>query len=138
MDPTRFSDNLRLSDGGVWVADGSLPVSFPQDGHAVCADIEAGSFWHRHRNRCILEILRAFPPDGPLFDVGGGNGVVATAMQEAGFEAALLEPGAEGAANAKSAGLRTVIRSTFEAARFRSASLPAVGLFDVLEHVDND
>lgn len=138
MDLSRISERLRLEDDGIWIAESDAPVSFPPDGHAVCAEIEADSFWHRHRNRCILELLRAFPPDGTLFDVGGGNGAVANAVEAAGFDVALLEPGAQGARNAKAAGIRTVIRSTFAGARFLPQTLSAVGLFDVLEHLEND
>ena len=82
--------------------------------------------------------MRNFPSGGLLLDIGGGNGFVAHALQEAGQEAGLLEPGRQGALNARSRGLALVINSTLEDAGLKDHSLPAAGLFDVLEHVHDD
>lgn len=49
-----------------------------------------------------------------------------------------MEPGHAGAANARRRGLETVICATPDQAGFKPPSLPAVGLFDVIEHVEND
>jgi SAM-dependent methyltransferase len=48
----------------------------------------------------------------------------------------LFEPGPQGVQNARRRGLENVVCSTLEDAGFRPESLPAVGLFDVLEHID--
>ena len=40
--------------------------------------------------------MRRFPPPGTVFDVGGGNGFVTLAIQNAGMDAVLVEPGPEG------------------------------------------
>jgi hypothetical protein len=42
----------------------------------ACFEAEHRSFWFRHRNDCIRELVRNFQPKGkvPIFDVGGGNG----------------------------------------------------------------
>lgn len=82
--------------------------------------------------------MKLFPPSGMLFDVGGGNGCVARAIQDAGFEVALVEPGLAGVENAARRGLRHVVRSTLQDAGFLPGTLPAIGLFDVLEHIDGD
>ena len=50
----------------------------------------------------------------------------------------LVEPGPTGALNAKDRGVRTVVQSTLEDAGFAPESLPSVGLFDVVELIDND
>jgi SAM-dependent methyltransferase len=73
-----------------------------------------------------------------LLDVGGGNGVVTAALTEAGYDVTLLEPGLQGAINAKSRGIENVLCSTFEAAGFPDAAIPAAGLFDVIEHIEDD
>lgn len=54
-----------------------------------------------------------------------------------GFPSVLVEPGEAGARNARKRGLAAVICATLSAARFRSGVLPAAGLFDVLEHVND-
>ena len=78
-------------------------------------------------------------PRGPrwLLDVGGGNGYVAWRLRQAGIEAALLEPGEGACLNGLSRGLPYVVRANLAEANFHPESVPAVGLFDVIEHVEN-
>lgn len=99
-----------------------------------------GSFWFRHRNRSILAAVRRhFPVDrGPIFDIGGGNGFVARELAESGDEVVLVEPWPQGARNARRRGLANVVCATTESAAFPPRSLPAIGLFDVVEHVADD
>lgn len=138
IDLTTISSNLQQTTDGLWSCGSQSPVSYPEWGNQACFLVEDSSFWFRHRNDCILEAMRQIPPSGPLFDIGGGNGFVAKSMQDSGFEVVLLEPGAVGAANAKRRGVQNVVWATLEDARFLSGSLPAIGLFDVVEHIEND
>ena len=48
------------------------------------------------------------------------------------------ETGAQGIANARARGLCPVIHGTLESAGLLPAVVPAVGLFDVLEHIEDD
>ena len=112
-------------------------VSYPAEGNEVCYAVEEKSFWFRHRNDCILALLRRFPPGGELLDVGGGNGFVALHLQANDFPVALLEPGS-GAERARERGVRNVIQSDLEHAELDEGSVPAVGLFDVVEHIQDD
>ena len=84
--------------------------------------------------------MRAFPPPdgGTIFDIGGGNGFVARGLLDAGFDTVLLEPGAAGAHNAQQRGVPQIICATTETAQLRDDSLPAAGLFDVIEHIEDD
>jgi SAM-dependent methyltransferase len=137
-----LSDALRLdAETGIWrptVADAGR-LSYPADHNAACCGIEDDSFWFTHRNRCIIAAVRRFPPEGLILDIGGGNGFVARGLTDAGYETALLEPGSVGARNAREQRrLRTVINATIAEAAFRTGSVPNVGLFDVLEHIEDD
>ena len=138
IDLSHLATNLELRDDGVWFSRETSPVSFPEDGNQVNFELEDRSFWYRHRNDCILEVVRSFPPGGPIFDVGGGNGYVAHALAGASFETVLLEPAIEGIRNARRRGLRPLVCASLQDAGFRRRSLPAVGLFDVLEHIRDD
>ena len=51
---------------------------------------------------------------------------------------ALLEPRSVGAFNSKKRGLKNVICATTDTAKLKQQSLPAVGLFDVIEHIEDD
>ena len=138
-DLTLFADGLQRNPDGIWRGRGAEPVSYPAEGNRDCFALEDGSFWFAHRNACLLALLRQFPATGPFFDVGGGNGFVAAALQsEAGLPVVLVEPGADGVRHAQARGLQTVVQATLKEARFRDGSLPAVGFFDVLEHIDDE
>jgi SAM-dependent methyltransferase len=134
---SEISTDLELSAAGLWTARSVSVVSYPESGNDLYFAIEDSSFWFRHRNACILEAVRLFPPPGAVFDVGGGNGFVALALQNAGWETVLVEPGPAGAANALRRGVRHVVRAAFGDAGFKPGAIPAIGLFDVLEHVED-
>jgi SAM-dependent methyltransferase len=131
--------NLEPGVDGIWVARARKEeISYPDEGNSNCLALESDSFWFRHRNRCIQALLRKYPPPGVVFDVGGGNGYVAHGLQQAGVAVALVEPGRQGIENARRRGVETLVCSTLEEAGFRPGSVPAVGLFDVLEHIAAD
>lgn len=138
FDLSEVASNLELHQDGVWTARTHSSVSYPEIGNESCFTVEEYSFWFRHRNDCILHAIRSFPPAGTFFDVGGGNGYVARALQEIGMDVVLIEPGPMGVRNAIKRGVRHVIRSTLQDAGFFAETLPAVGLFDVLEHIHDD
>ena len=135
--PEFSSTTLVQNEIGVWVSPEKRHVSYPEAGNADCFEFEERSFWFNHRNRVITSLARQFPPQGTIYDVGGGNGYVSLALEQAGFSAAVVEPGETGAANARRRGL-TSICSTLEDAGLDRESLPAIGLFDVLEHVEDE
>jgi SAM-dependent methyltransferase len=138
VDIAAIAPGLELRDDGIWYSADEQAVSYPSDGHGACFALEDGSFWFRHRNACIVAAVQTFAPPGTIFDVGGGNGFVARGLLDAGFDAVLLEPGAAGARNAQRRGVRQIICATTDTAGLRDASLPAVGLFDVIEHIEDD
>jgi len=138
IDLSTISRDLEPTAEGYWRCKSSSPVSYPDWGNRACFQVEDSSFWFQHRNACILEAVNQYPPPGPLFDIGGGNGFVAKALQDAGLEVVLVEPGTTGALNACRRGVRCVISATLQDAGFLPATLPAIGLFDVVEHMEND
>ncbi|NIM10830.1 MAG: methyltransferase domain-containing protein [Candidatus Aminicenantes bacterium] len=137
IDFRSISDNLELDDD-IWVTKSKSNVSYPEQGHEFCFKMEENSFWFRHRNNCIIEVVKLFPLGGIFFDIGGGNGFVSKGLEEKGIETVLLEPGEKGVANAKKKGLKNIICSTLENTGFKYNTLPAVGLFDVIEHIEDD
>jgi SAM-dependent methyltransferase len=138
MDLKRYSHQLQLRLDGMWTVPAEQGVSYPTSGHQDCFEIEDSSFWFQHRNDCLAGLVDRYPPSGPIFDIGGGNGVVAAALKARGWPVVLVEPGEVGCRNARARGIQDVIQATFEGADFDNEVLPAVGLFDVIEHVADD
>jgi len=134
----KIATNLKINEHGIWDSGAQTHVSYPKDGNAHCLLIEENSFWFKHRNNCITQVIQLFPPDGPVLDVGGGNGFVSLAIKNAGMEVIVLEPGVEGAMNSKMRGLNPVICSTLQDAGFKPNSISAIGAFDVIEHIEDD
>jgi len=138
-DLTRFANGLRQDPDGIWRGRGMEAVSYPAAGNNDCFALEDSSFWFAHRNACLLALLQRFPTPVPFFDIGGGNGFVAAALQSKGdISVVLVEPGADGVRHAQGRGLRTVVQATLTGAGFRDRSLPAIGFFDVLEHIEDE
>lgn len=130
---------LVRGDRDIWFGPGGNRISYPDHGNAACFLLEDDSYWFHHRNDGILSLVRRHPPQGGILDLGGGNGFVARRLLDEGFPATLLEPGPVGAANGKTRRhLPEVICSTLEDAGFPPGSVPAVGCFDVIEHVAAD
>lgn len=137
MEISKIAEKLFYQDG-IWRSKAQSSISYPEEGNEVCFQVEDQSFWFNHRNRCIVKIVQRFPPEDLFFDVGGGNGFVSLALANAGIKTALVEPGGNGVVNARNRGVQNIIHSTLEDAGFKDHSLPAVGMFDVLEHIQDD
>lgn len=141
LDIEDLTEGVTLDDDGIWRAsDRNGDVSYPASGHSACLAVEESSFWFNHRNDCIRALVSAFPPTAgkPMLDVGGGNGYVSLGLARAGVDVVLVEPGETGAENARRRGLDHVICATTDAARIRPGSVGAIGLFDVVEHIEDD
>lgn len=141
VDLAKISTSLVLDESGIYVpagASSASSISFPEDGYDACFELEDRSFWFAHRNECIARALARHPFDGAFLDVGGGNGAVSNRLRADGIDAVVLEPGRDGANNARKRGIRTVVCATIEQANFAPASFGGAGLFDVIEHVPDD
>jgi len=137
--PADLANNLALREEGLWVAKTqTTSTSYPEEGSAICLSFEDDSFWFRHRNRCILAVVQRFHSRGTIWDIGGGNGFVSRSLLEAGFDVVLVEPSPAGVRTARERGIPNVVCSTLEDAGFQPGSLEAMGLFDVLEHIEDD
>lgn len=138
FDVGKLAPELERAGDGIWFARTDAPVSYPDNGNAACLQLEDRSFWFRHRNRCIVAVVRRFAPQGVLLDIGGGNGYVSKGLKEAGISCMLIEPGIEGARAALARGVDPVICARLEDINLAPGSVSAVGMFDVLEHMEDE
>lgn len=137
IDPA-LTQKLIPDKEGIWRAPNIPKVSYPEEARQVLFSLEENSFWFQHRNKCIETIMSRFPPKEYIIDVGGGNGFVSLCIQDAGYDVILLEPGSEGVINAKKRGIKNILHTTFQGAKFPDCSIDSIGLFDVLEHMEDD
>jgi len=134
----QLAKSLALDENGIWHSKGAAEVSHPELWQDRYLQVENTSFWFAHRARCINACAGRFPLGGTIFDVGGGNGHVTASLIAAGHQAVLIEPSLAAAQNARRRGVETVVCSTLETAGITAESIPAIGLFDVLEHIEDD
>jgi SAM-dependent methyltransferase len=139
VDMRAIAPGLTLDPAGYWRAPGTWDVSYPEGAHARCAELEDRSAWFAHRNRAVLAAVRRYPPEsGPIFDVGAGNGFVATALERAGFPTVAIEPSSEGALAAVRREVANVVCGVLPSDAFRHETAGAIGMFDVIEHIEDD
>jgi len=130
---------LEQREPGIWFARRSREtISYPAHGNAACLAVEDRSFWFRHRNRVIVEFVNRYHRRGIFLDVGGGNGYVARALIASGVHCILVEPGIESALAARTRGVEPVICARLEDVDLPSGCLASLGLFDVLEHIEDE
>jgi 2-polyprenyl-3-methyl-5-hydroxy-6-metoxy-1,4-benzoquinol methylase len=121
----------------MWAAEGISGVSFPDDGLAILAELEERSFWFKHRNRVFSAMMTRYEPGGRVFDIGGGNGFVSLGLSRGGRPVVVVEPDRQGAAIAHRRGL-PVLAAAFQDLAAAPGTIPAAGLFDVLEHIEDE
>ena len=128
---------MHAGEDGILYSGEKVPISFPKEGNADCYGLEDRSFWFKHRNDMISAVIARFPfAEGPMLDIGGGNGFVARRLLDDGLPVILIEPGETGAWNAKvRRRLPWVACATLEQCGIPDESIGAVGCFDVLEHI---
>lgn len=146
MKPASTSTLAHLASLG-WVlpADGGSGVrSFaPIDEAAIsypsAAYEEAGlsvgdpGFYLSHRADVVADLLSRLGVTA-LWEIGAGNGNMAVPLTASGLEVVAVEPLRSGAEVTARQGV-TSICATLEELSLPGASLPAVGMFDVLEHL---
>ena len=94
------------------------------------------SWWYETRNQVIWHAIRRYPISGALWDIGSGLGEVSSYLTSVGAECVAVEPNRLGAQVSSEKGVLS-IQGDLHALELPASSIEAVGLFDVLEHLDN-
>ena len=94
------------------------------------------SWWYETRNQVIWHVMRRYPISGALWDIGSGLGEVSSYLTSVGAKCVAVEPNRLGAQVSSEKGVLS-IQGDLHALELPVSSIEAVGLFDVLEHLDN-
>ncbi len=114
----------------------SIDVDYPEAGLDALG-LEGGTgYWFDHRAQAVAAALARTTQSRSIWDVGAGTGSMAGRLARAGYEVVTIEPLADGARAIKRQAVATVICSSLGQLSFPDASLPVVGLFDVVEHIE--
>ena len=127
-----------IDKDGILFSKKESKISYPVNGNDKFFQIEDNSFWYKHRSNCIIECVKKYCPDNIFFDIGGGNGFIAKELEDTGIPTVMVEPDFRGCANAKKRKLKNIICSNLENIPLDRNSISSVGLFDVIEHIEDD
>ena len=126
--------------GGVWTMPTAVApsVSYPEDVREPLVGAEDVGWWFRARNKVITSVLDATVPDRSILEVGSGNGVVAAHLAGIGFDVVAVEPSRSGCDQAVVRGVHTVVSGDLGSMNLAAGTVPLVGMFDVIEHLEDD
>jgi hypothetical protein len=115
-------------------------ISYPEDGNELSYDFEENGVWFKQRNDLILALIKKYPFTGDFLDIGGGNGFQAKEIKASGIKGkvALCEPGYNGCLYARKRNVEYIYNGIFQNFPFSEFNIGGVGLFDVIEHIEND
>jgi SAM-dependent methyltransferase len=131
-----IEDRLELRDH-VWAFQGhDTATAFGDDVQDAMAAAADTSWWYRTRNVLLLDLVESEGVDGPLWEIGAGTGAVASAFQRHGIDVVAVEPSASGIRTAQGRGVHLALQATLAQLRLPDRSIRSIGLFDVLEHLD--
>jgi len=99
---------------------------------------EEASYWYKHRSKCIVSLIQRWYCGDCFVDVGAGSGYISMNIMKAGYNVTVFEPIFIRANQCKERGVPTVMCGYFSPDNVKPGSVPAVGLFDVLEHIEDD
>jgi len=123
------------SDGVRYLRRDGAQVSYPRDVFDTLIVDGGQGFWLDARANAVGALCRQAQLSA-LWDVGAGSGAMAKRLVAHGVEVVSIEPLPEGAREIAEMGA-AVFCGTLEDLELPSASLPAIGLFDVLEHLND-
>ena len=125
---------------GIFENNSSQTLSYPESGNDSCFAVEQSSPWFNQRNELIITYLNKYAKSGDFLDIGGGNGFQAKAIIDSNYDGnvILIEPGTSGCRNAKKRGVDYVYQGVFQDFPFEHFSIGNCGLFDVIEHIQDD
>lgn len=120
---------------GYWQIGETATVNYPSDGFAVLEADGGSGYWFDHRADEVARHLGRVSGPQTIWEVGAGSGAMSRRLEDAGYDVVAVEPFPVGAVAIARDTTATVFCGVLEDLALPSDSLPAVGLFDVLEHL---
>jgi SAM-dependent methyltransferase len=124
---------------GVRTVDEFSPkVSYPREAYDDTENSYESGFWSKFRNFVIYsKLLEHGVRNGGLWEIGAGRGDVSIGLQEAfSFRSVAVEPIYAGCRNIALSS-SDVFCGTLESLKLPDCSISSIGVFDVLEHIED-
>ena len=131
------ADDFPLTPDGVRVAGAATDGHYPESGLEVLGLDTGSGYWYDHRASEVIDSLTAATDARSIWDIGAGTGAMCVRFARAGFEVVAVEPIRDGAVAIAAQGSGPVFCGSLESLELPPRSVPIVGLFDVIEHLDD-
>jgi len=128
---------LPTTAAGVRVVDDAVAVNYPGGGLEALGLDGGSGYWFDHRAHEVIDALAGATDARAIWDVGAGAGSMASRLARAGFDVVAVEPLIEGATAIAQQVCGDVFCGSLQELRLPDATLRIVGLFDVIEHLDD-
>jgi 2-polyprenyl-3-methyl-5-hydroxy-6-metoxy-1,4-benzoquinol methylase len=122
---------------GVRLTDESVSVNYPAAGLTALGFEGEASYWFDHRAKAVIDALAGTTTAKSIWDVGAGTGAMSLRLASAGFEVVAVEPLIEGGRAIMALGCCSVFSGSLAGLKLPSRSIRLIGLFDVIEHLDD-
>ncbi|GHS89570.1 hypothetical protein AGMMS49957_13060 [Synergistales bacterium] len=140
-----FTDKLRFGNltfqDGIFYTGGveQCDISYDDESHNTLFAVEDYSYWFTHRNVIIKCCVDLFAPKNKcIIEIGAGNGNTTAYLANNGYKVGMFEPGCFGCHNAKRRGVKNIVCGLFEKNTIKENTVESIGIFDVLEHIEDD
>jgi hypothetical protein len=132
----------QIDSAGIYGMNINEKISYPENLNDFCFAVEDNSDWFMFRNELIQFYVKKHLLNGDFLDIGGGNGFQVKALDDNKIiqgSVVLIEPGYHGCLNAIKRKCKHVYCGFFQDLDFNQPhKITMCGLFDVIEHIDDD
>jgi hypothetical protein len=137
-----MKNNWKIDKYGINIKEQNEIISYPETLNDFCFAIEDNSDWFLFRNELIQHFITKHILNGDFLDIGGGNGFQAKALDNLNIikgDVILVEPGYNGCLNARKRNCKIIYCGFLQDLDFKlSHNITMCGLFDVIEHIEDD
>jgi SAM-dependent methyltransferase len=131
------ADRFPATPEGVRVVGSAVDVNYPEQGFTGLGFDARQSYWFDHRARSVVDALLTATSARAIWDVGAGTGGMSVRLAAAGYDVVSVEPLALGAAAIAEKHCGDVFCGSLEGLGLPDDSIPIIGMFDVIEHLDD-
>ena len=125
-----------IVEGVRYIGD-QIEVQYP-DGGLAALGLDGGTgYWFDHRAQAVIDALMSASDARSIWDIGAGTGSMSRRLVQAAYDVVAVEPIPEGAQAIAKQGVEAVFCSSLSQLGLPDSSLRIVGLFDVVEHIED-
>ncbi len=130
------ADVLPTTSDGVRIVGNPVAINYPEHGLTALGLDGGRGYWFDHRACSVIDAIQDATPARSIWDVGAGAGSMSVRLANAGYDVVSVEPQTIGASAIAQQQCSAVFCGSLDALELPTHSIKIIGLFDVIEHLD--